>query len=126
MVVEPHSDAAAAPLVVDAVLRRRAGRLPFTISGWAVSGAARQIREVSSSTRIRPTGRRRCLSGRPASRGRRPAHAAAPFGGQFARDGFSVDVTGLTPGSYDLLVVGRSRLSSALDAAVWVGPITVR
>ena len=52
--------------------------------------------------------------------------AATPFGGQFAREGFSVDVTGLPAGTYDLLVVGRSRVSSALDAAIWVGPITVR
>jgi hypothetical protein len=51
---------------------------------------------------------------------------ASPFGDQFARTRFAIEVTDLTPGTYELVVVGSSGVSTSLDAAVWVGPITIR
>ena len=125
VVIQPHSDVAASPLVVEQPSVDAPVGLPFTISGWAVSGAARQIGEVF--VYAYPTdGSAPVLVGESVVTHAPPATAGTPFGGQFAREGFSVTVSDLRPGTYDVLVVGRSRVSAALDAAVWVGPITVR
>ena len=96
----------------------------FTVDGWAQNGPAQGLGEIF--VYAYPTdGSAPAFVGEAAlAAGAADAHTA--FGGQFARTPFSIPVTDLLPGTYDLLVVGRSRLSSALDAAVWVGPITVR
>jgi Tol biopolymer transport system component len=123
LVVRPHATADTATALTVDPLPSSIGP-GTTLSGWAVNGAAHALREIFvyayptdgsepffvGETRLDPA----------------DASPKQSFGGQFARARFSLAVTNLPAGTYDVLVAGKSTVSSALDAATWVGPITVR
>ena len=94
------------------------------IVGSAVTGEAFQMRSVTVYA-----------YGRGASSGQRVGRVtlAAPAAGrsllerQFAASAFTVAIDATLPGgTYDLLVVGSSDLSTSLQASVWIRGVVVR
>jgi Tol biopolymer transport system component len=125
LVVRPHATAGSAnALTIDALPASIAEGTTVTLSGSAVSGQTQGLRNVF--VYAYPTD-----GSEPYFVGETRLEAAAvdprqSFGGQFARTTFSIALASLSAGTYDLLVIGTSRVSSALDATAWVGPLAVR
>jgi hypothetical protein len=124
IVVQPHDRAVATALVVTDPVRGTGVPAPVTVSGWALTGPARGIGEIT--VYAYPTNGSTPFFVGTAAVAPAALDPATPFGGQFTRARFAVPLTDLPAGTYDLVVVGRSRVSTALDAAVWVGPLAVR
>jgi Tol biopolymer transport system component len=123
LVVRPHGTAGtAAALTVDP--------LPASfgngtrLSGSAVNGSAQGLTEIFAYAY--PTDGSEPYFVGETTLGRVDANSQQSFSGQFSRVRFSIDMADLPAGTYDMLVFGRSQVSTALDAAVWVGPIAVR
>jgi hypothetical protein len=122
-VVQPTTDAAT-PLAITAPASSETVPTAFTVSGWALNGSARGLRTLTVYA-YPADGSEPFYVGEGAVDSA-PLDASAPFGGQFTKAPFAIDVNSLAPGTYHLLVVARSRLSPSLDATIWTGPITVR
>jgi hypothetical protein len=115
--VEPET---LAPLAVDAP---RVDGTVITLTGTAMTGAARQLREVLVYARGDDGAER--IVGRTTVSAAAP-DAMAPFAGQFARTAFTIALESLPPGSYDLRVVARSAVSADLDTTVWARGVRVQ
>jgi hypothetical protein len=124
VVVEPNDPAAATPLVVETPNERAIVDYPFVVSGRTLTGDSRQVRDVFVYA-YPADGSAPIFVGQAAVGAERP-DADEPFGGQFAKSGYSITVKTLAPGTYDLLVVARSVIAAELNSSAWVRGVSVK
>jgi hypothetical protein len=91
---------------------------PFVIAGWAIDRAAVSGTGVDAldAWAFPVNGGPPQFLGPCAYGGQRPDVGAA-FGSQFAASGFSLTVTGLDAGSYDVIVFARSTVTGSFNNA---------
>lgn len=118
--IDAHARSAGEPrMVIDTPDSSHAVGHQFTVAGWAIdpSGPANGAGIDTLHVWAYPTG-----GGAPvwvgvaAHGGERPDVAAA-YGGRFAKSGFSVEVAGLAPGTYDVVVYAHSVASNRFTTA---------
>jgi hypothetical protein len=100
---------------------------PFHLAGWAIDRSAPASTGIDTihvwAFPVSPSGPPRFV-GLPALGGPRP-DVAAFFGPQFRPSGYNLAVSGLPPGTYDIVVYAHSGLTNSFDAAQVVR-VTVR
>jgi hypothetical protein len=90
----------------------------FTVAGWAFDGRGGRGTGIDTlHVWAHPVdGGAPIWLGVAASDGSRP-DVAAVYGERFARSGFSIDVSGLAPGTYDIVVYAHSETTGRFDLA---------
>jgi len=102
-------------------------RQPFTVAGWAIDPAGPRDGTGIDVLHVwaHPVdGSAPKFLGVAAYGGMRPDVAAA-FGARFLQSGFGVNVAGLPPGKYDVVVYGFSKATGGFSVAASVR-VTVR
>ena len=95
---------------------------PITLSGWAATGDAMRIRRVDVYAYPMDGSGPVFIGEAVPVRETTDEANGAPF----TRSEYSLAIAGLTRGTYDFLVIGRSSVAPALDASVWVRSVQVR
>jgi hypothetical protein len=100
-------------------------RQPFVVGGWALDATAPDDPGVDTVHvwAYPASGAAPRFLG--ASYGRSRPDVAAAFGSQFLLSGFSVHVTGLTPGAYRIVAFGRVTATNGFDVSR-IADVTIR